>query len=108
MPGRVAFSAAAEATMTESPIAVTCRPDTFGSFAAAAWHAAAGAGDPDAGDTDGLAETAPGLVPRALGWTLAWAEACAEAWDAALIRWPSATCCSSPGGAAELGGRATP
>jgi hypothetical protein len=54
--------------MTESPIAVTRRPDTFGSFAAAVRHADAGAadaaeGDEDAGDADGLAATAPGPVP---------------------------------------------
>src|SRR5260370_18563296 len=98
MPGRVASSAAAEATMTESPIAVTCRPDTLGGFAAAVRHAAAGAKDPAAGDedagdedagdedagdedagdedagnedADGLPETAPGPVPVEL--------ACAEA-----------------------------
>jgi hypothetical protein len=42
MPGRAASSAAAEATMTESPTAVTCRPDTFGGRAAAFGHAGAG------------------------------------------------------------------
>jgi hypothetical protein len=67
--------------MTESPIAVTCRPGTFGSFAAASWHADAGtgdadagdadageadAGDADAGDADGLADTAPGPAPSEL------------------------------------------
>jgi hypothetical protein len=65
--------------MTESPIAVTWRPDTFGSFAAAVRHAAAGAkdagaedaGDEDAGDADGPPGTAPGSVPAEL--------ACAEA-----------------------------
>jgi hypothetical protein len=65
--------------MTESPIAVTCRPGTFGSFAVR--HAAAGAEDAaaedaaevdeDAGDADGLAETAPGPAPMEV--------ACAEA-----------------------------
>jgi hypothetical protein len=48
--------------MTESTIAVTCRPETFGGFAAPVRQAAAGAGDPGADDGDGLAETAPGLV----------------------------------------------
>jgi hypothetical protein len=42
--------------MTESPIAVTSLPDTFGSVAAAARHTDAGAGDAGAGDADGLAE----------------------------------------------------
>jgi hypothetical protein len=69
--------------MTESPIAVTCRPDTCGSFAAAVRHAAAGAkdagegdedagdadaGDADAGDADGPPGTAPGPVPAELAW----------------------------------------
>jgi hypothetical protein len=73
--------------MTESPIAVTCRPDTFGSFAVAIRHADAGAGNvdagnadagdvdaggvdagnADAGDADGPAGTAPEPVP----WELA-------------------------------------
>jgi hypothetical protein len=55
MPGRVEFSAAAEATMTESPIAVTCRPDTFGSRAVAAWQADAGGGSLAPGDAEGPA-----------------------------------------------------
>jgi hypothetical protein len=57
--------------MTESPIAVTCRPDTFGGLAAALRHAGAedatagaddavpgeeGAGEEDPGDADGPAE----------------------------------------------------
>jgi hypothetical protein len=59
--------------MTESPIAVTCRPETFGSFAGAIRHADAGTGEADAGDADadGLTGTAPEPAP----WELAWAEA---------------------------------
>src|ERR1700722_4027089 len=111
MPGRVASGAAAEATIPESPIAVPCRPDTFPGFAAAVRHADAGARDADAdagdvaaGDADGLAEVA--AEPVAL--ELAPVEAPAGAWGAALLRCPSAPCCSSPDGAAGPGGRATP
>jgi hypothetical protein len=96
MAGIAASSAVAEATMTESPMAVTCRPDTFGSRAAVVRHANAGdlaaeTGPGDAGPGDAAAGVAP-----------------AVAWDAALIRWPSATWRSSPDGAADAGGRATP
>jgi hypothetical protein len=106
MAGIAASSAVAEATMTESPMAVTCRPDTFGSRAAVVRHANAGdlaaetgpgdAGPGDAGAGDaGAGDAAGGVAP-------------AVAWDAALIRWPSATWRSSPDGAADAGGRATP
>jgi hypothetical protein len=43
--------------MTESPIAVTCRPDTFGSRAVAAWQADAGGGNLASGDAEGPAAT---------------------------------------------------
>src|SRR5271170_5177306 len=98
MAGIAASSAVAEATMTESPMAVTCRPDTFGSRAAVVRHANAGAGD--LGADAGAGDLSAGDVAAGV--------AMAEAWDAALIRWPSATWRSSPDGAADAGGRATP
>src|SRR5260370_11408618 len=129
MPGRVASSAAAEATMTESPIAVTCRPDTFGGLAAAVRHAAAGAedagegaedagegeedagegeedageGEEDAGEGEEDAGDANGPAeagPAALAW--------AEPWDAAPSRWPPATGPGTPARAPRPRPRATP
>src|SRR5260370_31308495 len=54
MPGSAPSSAAAEATMTESPMAVTCRPDTFGGRAAPVRHADAGAGNAEGPATTGV------------------------------------------------------
>ena len=59
MPGSAASSAAAEATMTESPMAVTCRPDTFDCRTAPLWHTDGGAGVSEgesAGDAEGEAD----------------------------------------------------
>jgi hypothetical protein len=76
--------------MTESPTAVTCRPETFGGGAAAELQDAEGVGDAADSETTGA-----GFA----GWV---------AWDAAVIRWPSATCRSSPDGAAAADDLAMP
>jgi hypothetical protein len=47
-------------------MAVTCRPDTFGSVAAPLRHATAGAGDPGAGEVEGEREGL-GEGPAAVG-----------------------------------------
>src|ERR1700684_2562079 len=107
MPGMSWFSAVADATMTESPTAVTCWPDTFcclvppGHVLAAACDAdglADGAGAAPAGtvNTDGPVKVEGPADPED-----------ALACDSALICWPSATCCISPEEAAEAG-RVTP
>jgi hypothetical protein len=59
--------------MTESPTAVTCRPETFAGGGSLAPHDAEGVGD--AGDSETIGAGFAGWV----------------AWDAAVIRWPWAT-----------------
>ena len=88
MPGMADSSAAAEATITESPTAVTWRPEIFGDRLER--HSAAGLAAGEA------------VVLSPDGW-VGWAD-----WEAVPIRWPSATCRKSPAGAAGAGGRATP
>ena len=48
--------------MTEFPIAVTCRPDTFGSCPGAVRHTDPGASDTAAGDAEGPVTADPGLA----------------------------------------------
>src|ERR1700683_1566350 len=78
MPGMAAWRAAAEATSTESPTAVTCQPETAAGCVRV-WHAEIGA---------------------AFGGGLVW--------EAALICWPWVTWRSRPAGATDAGGCAMP
>src|ERR1700744_3379259 len=120
--------AVAEASMTESPTATTCDPETCG------WSSLGQAApmgptptppDAAAGAAGGAAvvprapvvvlppglpaaavgvEVGPAVVAGPVGAVCATGDDC----DAALTRWPSATWRSSPAGAAGAGGRATP
>src|SRR6185295_3113362 len=91
MPGRALRSCWAEASMTESPIAVTCRPWIFRGPGPLGLGAAAGVGDwPGVGCA----------CPPAFPW--AWLDRVA-----ALILSPRATCCIRPDRSLR-GGRRTP
>src|SRR2546423_15272940 len=91
MPGRTPCSCWAEASMTESPIAVTCRPWIFRGPGPLGLGVAAGEGAwPGAGRA----------CPAAFPW--AWLDRVA-----ALTFSPCATCCISPERSLR-GGRRTP